>query len=34
MLKVSYYDVLPTILELQGFEKDADLRGRSVLGRR
>ncbi len=32
-LKVSYYDVVPTILALKGLEKPADLRGR-VVGRK
>ena len=31
MLRVSYYDVLPTILDLKGFQIPSDLRGRSVL---
>jgi predicted AlkP superfamily phosphohydrolase/phosphomutase len=30
-IQVSYYDVLPTILRLMGFEKPEALRGRSVL---
>ena len=34
MLEVSYYDIVPTILQLQGFEPDPDLRGRSVTGSR
>jgi hypothetical protein len=31
MLRVSYYDILPTILELKGFRPARDLRGHSVL---
>jgi predicted AlkP superfamily phosphohydrolase/phosphomutase len=31
MAEMSYYDVAPTILDLERFEKPADLRGRSLL---
>jgi predicted AlkP superfamily phosphohydrolase/phosphomutase len=31
LMRVSYYDVLPTILELKGFQNASDLRGHSVL---
>ncbi len=34
LLQVSYYDITPTVLDLVGFDKPGDLRGRSVLDAR
>jgi predicted AlkP superfamily phosphohydrolase/phosphomutase len=34
MLNVSYYDIVPTILDLQGFQKADDLQGKSLVDTR